>query len=221
MTSERADNLPGDGLVVTPVRLLADSSAVLSDLDGTLIDSSETVHRIWGRFARRHGLDTARVIDYIYGRPTREAIPVLVPDADHAAEIAAIDESEVRDVDGVMALPGALELLSGERPVAIVTSCTEALARARLRAAGLPLPAVLVSADAVVRGKPDPECFVLAAARLGVDVHHCVVLEDAPAGIAAGRAAGARVIALRTTRPDESLRDADVIVDTVAAVLGG
>jgi mannitol-1-/sugar-/sorbitol-6-phosphatase len=204
---------------VSGARLLADSSAVLSDLDGTLIDSSVPVHRIWGQFARRHGLDAAQVVDYIYGRPTREAIPVLVPDADHAAEIAAIDEAEVRDVDGVSALPGALALLSGDRAVAIVTSCTEALARARLHAAGLPAPPVLVSADDVQRGKPDPECFLLAAARLGVDARSCLVLEDAPAGIAAGRAAGASVIALRTTRPDQALQEADVIVDSVADIL--
>lgn len=201
--------------------LLSMSSAVLSDLDGTLIDSSAAVERIWGRFAERHGLDTTQVIDFAYGRPTRESIPVLVPHADHAAEIAAIDEAEVRGVDGVRALPGARELLAGQRPVAIVTSCTDALAKARLRAAGLPLPRVLVSADTVQRGKPDPECFLLAAAQLGVDVRRCVVLEDAPAGIAAGRAAGARVIALRTTRPDAALLDADVVFDSVAAVLGG
>jgi sugar-phosphatase len=199
--------------------LLSESLAVLSDLDGTLIDSTEPVHRIWGAFARRHGLDTGRVIDYIYGRPTREAIPVLVPDADTDAEIAAIDEAEVHDVEGVRALPGARQLLRGQRPVAIVTSCTEALAKARIRAAGLPLLRVLVTADAVQRGKPDPECFLLAAARLGVDARSCLVLEDAPAGIAAGRAAGARVIALRTTRPDEALLDADAIVDTVASIL--
>ncbi len=205
---------------MTGARLLSDSAAVLSDLDGTLIDSSEAVHRIWDAFARRHGLDTAQVIDYIYGRPTREAIPLLVPDADHAREIAAIDEAEVRDVDGVRALPGAAELLSGERPVAIVTSCTEALANARLRAAGMPLPSVLVSADAVQRGKPDPECFSAGSCAAGVDARRCVALEDAPAGIAAGRAAGARVIALRTTRPDEALGAADLIVDSVASVLG-
>ena len=106
--------------------LLSESVAVLSDLDGTLIDSTEPVHRIWDAFARRYGLDTAHVIDYIYGRPTREAIPVLVPDADTDAEIVAIDEAEVHDVEGVRALPGALELLAGQRPVAIVTSCAEA-----------------------------------------------------------------------------------------------
>jgi sugar-phosphatase len=216
VTAER----PGSP-VVTAARLLAGSDAVLSDLDGTLIDSSEPVHRVWDAFAQRHALDTQTVIDYVYGRPPREAIPVLVPDADHLAEITAIDEAEVRDVDGVRALPGARELLAGPRPVAIVTSCTEALARARLAAAGLAVPAVLVSADAVTRGKPDPACFLLAAARLGVDPSRCVVLEDAPAGITAGRAAGAHVIALRTTRPDSALQDADVIVDSVAAVLAG
>jgi sugar-phosphatase len=123
-------------------------------------------------------------------------------------------------VDGVVAYPGARELLADPgRPLAIVTSCTTALARARLRAADLPEPSVLVTADAIANGKPHPEPFLLGAERLGVAATECVVLEDAPAGIAAGRAAGARVIALRTTHAAADLAEADAIVDSLQELL--
>jgi mannitol-1-/sugar-/sorbitol-6-phosphatase len=193
---------------------------VLVDLDGTLVDSEGPVRRVCGAFARRHGLDVETVYYFLYGRPPREAIPALVPGADHAAEIAAFDRAEIDQAAGARALPGAMELLRSSRPLAIVTSCSAALAQARLRAAGLPTPRVLISADEVARGKPDPECFLVAAQRLSVDPTRCVVIEDSPAGIVAGRAAGAAVIALRTTRADEELRDADFILDNLAALLG-
>lgn len=137
-----------------------------------------------------------------------------------AGEAARFERDEVADVAGVVALPGAQELLARtDRPLAIVTSCTTALAQARLRAAGLPEPRVLVTADLITRGKPDPEPFLLGARRLDVAPDRCVVLEDAPAGIAAGRAAGATVIALRTTHPDDDLRDAHAVADSLAALL--
>ena len=144
---------------------------------------------------------------------------LLLPDADHDAEAAAIERAEVHDTHGVFAFPGAAELLAGDRPLAIVTSCSTALAHARLHAAGLPVPPVLVSSDGLERGKPDPACFVIAARRLGVDPTRCVVLEDAPAGVQAGRAAGAIVIALRTTHPGDQLQGAHAIADDLAQVL--
>ena len=215
-----ARRVAGPADAMTAADLLHRSAAVLSDLDGTLLDSSASVHRTWGRFAQRHGLDPGAVVEFVYGRPVREAIPVLVPGADHDAELAAIEAAELTDTAGVHALPGAGALLGSGRPMAIVTSCSLALATARLRAAGLSAPAVVVSADGLERGKPDPACFLIAADRLGVDPRRCVVLEDAPAGIAAARAAGAPVIALRTTRPDDALEGADYIVDTIADLLG-
>jgi len=205
--------------VTKAARALAESAAILSDLDGTLIDSSEAVQRVWDRFSKRHGLDTRTVIDYVYGRPPREAIRVLLPEADHEAEAAAIDAAELRDVAGVRGLPGAAELLNGGHPLAIVTSCTDALARARLAAAGLPAPEVLISADSVAHGKPDPACFLLAADRLGVPIANCVVLEDSPAGITAGRLAGAQVIGLPTTRPREALVEADFLAEDLASLI--
>jgi mannitol-1-/sugar-/sorbitol-6-phosphatase len=201
--------------------LLAGSDAVLVDLDGTLLDSQVAVRTVCGAFARRHGLSEEDVYSFVYGRLPREAIPVLLPDGDHAAEIAAFDEAELRQaaLGGIEALPGAHELLADSRPLALVTSCSHALATARIRAAGLTAPAVMVTADSVHHGKPDPECFLLGARMLDVDPTRCVVFEDSPAGILAGRAAGARVIALRTTRRDAELHDADVIVDTLASLL--
>jgi mannitol-1-/sugar-/sorbitol-6-phosphatase len=200
--------------------LLARSDALLVDLDGTLVDSSDPVARVWHAFADRHGLDADEVEHYAHGRPAHETIRVLAPNGDHAAETQAIRRAEIEDTAGVRALPGAAELLGAPpKPLAIVTSCSTAVAHARLRAAGLPIPAVLVSSDGLKRGKPDPACFVIAARRLHVEPSACTVLEDAPAGIQAAKAAGAHVIALRTTHPDEELDGADVVVDDLAALL--
>jgi mannitol-1-/sugar-/sorbitol-6-phosphatase len=199
--------------------LLHDADAILVDLDGTLVESSGPVRRAWEGFAARHGLDPEEVHRFAQGRPSRESIRLLAPESDIEAETAAVEEAEVTDTDGVVALPGASELLGSGRPLAIVTSCSTALAHARLSAAGLPTPDALVSSDGLERGKPDPACFLIAARRLEVDPVHCVVIEDAPAGIRAGRRAGASVIAVRTTHADAELSEADAIVDDIAAVL--
>jgi sugar-phosphatase len=206
---------------MTPQTILASARALLVDLDGTLVDSEAAVTRVWSAFAVRHGLDPDAVTKVAQGRPSRETIRALLDDPPRLDTIAAqFDADEVADVEGVVAYPGARALLaSGARPLAIVTSCTTALARARLDAAGLPEPAVLVTADAITNGKPDPEPFLLGARRLAVDPADCVVLEDAPAGIAAGRAAGARVIALRTTHPDTELTGADAVVESLQELL--
>jgi len=198
---------------MNPHALLEAADALLVDLDGTLVDSTAPVRRAWNAFAARHGLDPEHVHHFAQGRPSRESVRLLVPHADTAAETEALERAEVGDTDGIAALPGAVDLLTAGRRLAIVTSCSRALARMRLRAAGLPIPAVLVSADDVTRGKPDPACYLLGARRLQVDPARCLVLEDAPAGICAGRAAGARVLALRTTHADADLREADAIID--------
>ena len=199
--------------------MLAAADAVLVDLDGTLVDSTAPVRRVWQEFARRHGLDADAVERFAHGRPSRESVRALAPDADLEAESRAIEEAEIADTSGVVALPGAAQLLAGDRPLAIVTSCSTALATVRLQAAALEIPEVLVSSDGLQRGKPDPTCFLIAARRLGVEPGRCVVIEDAPAGITAGRAAGAVVIALRTTHGDDDLGDADAIADDIAALL--
>jgi sugar-phosphatase len=164
-------------------------------------------------------MDADEVERFAHGRPSRDTIRSLVPDADQEREAAALEDAELHDTDGVTSLPGARGLLESDLRVAIVTSCSTALAMTRLRAAGLPVPAVLVSSDGLEHGKPDPTCFLVGAQRLGADPARCVVLEDAPAGVRAGRDAGARVIAVRTTHADEDLSEADAIVDDLSSLL--
>jgi len=204
---------------VSAAALLAQADAILVDLDGTLVDSTAPVRRAWRAFADRHALDLDAVHRFAQGRPSRESIRLLAPDADIDAETATVEDAEVQDTAGVVSLPGAAALLSTESPLAIVTSCSTALAHARLRAARLAFPRVLVSSDGLERGKPDPACYLIAARRLDVAPTGCVVIEDAPAGVHAGRAAGATVIALRTTHGDDELGDAHAIVDDLAALV--
>jgi sugar-phosphatase len=186
--------------------------ALLVDLDGTLVDSSAPVERVWTSFAHRHGLNPREVIHFAQGRPSRETVRLLAPEAGTELEARTVEEGEVGDPEGVTALPGAAALLESGRRLAIVTSCSTALAGVRLDAAGLPRPGVIISSDLVTRGKPDPECFHLGADRLGVGIGACVVLEDAPAGVQAGADAGARVIALLTTHAASELTAADAVV---------
>lgn len=193
---------------------------ILSDLDGTLIDSSAPGRRAWSAFAIRHGLDPDSVHRFAQGRPSRETVRLLAPPAAHPAETQLLEDTEVHDTEGVVALAGAAAILALDRPLAIVTSCSAPLARARLAAAGLPVPAQMVCSYDVSAGKPDPECFLLGASRLGLVPADCVALEDAPAGISAARAAGVPVIALATTHSIEELGEADWIVADLSALLG-
>jgi sugar-phosphatase len=153
-----------------------------------------------------------------HGRPSGEVIAVLAPQLDAAAESRAIDLRQADDVEGVVALPGAHELFTGPDPVAIVTSCTVPLATARLRAVGLAVPQVLVTPERLSRGKPDPEGYLLAARELGAAPADCVVLEDAPAGVEAGRAAGMHVVGITTTHDPTEL-DAHELAPSIAAWL--
>jgi mannitol-1-/sugar-/sorbitol-6-phosphatase len=193
---------------------------VLFDLDGVLVDSTPAVARAWGSWAREHGFAPDEVVKKAHGRPSVTTIRELLPHADHAAEDREMERREIADVEGVVPLPGAMELLQAlplER-WAIVTSCTRALAHVRIGAAGLPKPKHLVTATDVKHGKPDPEPYLKGAEILGVPAADCIVIEDAPAGIRAGKAAEARVLALRTTASDAELQQAgaDWIVDNCA-----
>jgi len=196
-------------------------TTILSDLDGVLVDSHDSIMRAWSWWGAKHGVEAAAIEGVQHGRPSGEIIALLAPSLDAAAESRAIDLRQADDVEGVVALPGAHDLFAGSDPVAIVTSCTIPLATARLRAAGLAVPDVLVTPERLERGKPDPEGYLLAARELGADPAGCVVLEDAPAGIEAGRAAGMRVVGVLTTYAPEALSAADVRVATVADWLGG
>ncbi len=195
---------------------------VLFDLDGVLVDSTPAVARVWAGWAHEHGFDPDEVVKMAHGRPSIGTIRELLPHADHEAENREVERREISDVEGVIPLPGALELLRAlplER-WAIVTSCTRQLAGVRIAAAGLPQPKHLVTATDVRRGKPDPEPYLKGAQFLGVPAVDCLVIEDAPAGIRAGKAAGARVLALRTTASDSELLQAgaDWITDNCAGL---
>jgi len=184
--------------------------ALLFDLDGVLIDSTPAVSRVWSKWARARGFDPEEVVEHAHGRPSLVTVREYLPDADHEAENRIVERAEIEDLDGVVPLPGARELLDS-LPASrwtIVTSGTRALAEVRLRAAGLPAPKNFVTATDVVNGKPHPEPFLKAAKILGVAPSDCVVVEDAPAGIRAGKGAGARVIAFPTTSKQERLVEA-------------
>ena len=193
---------------------------VLFDLDGVLVDSTPAVARVWTLWARRHGFDPETVVREAHGKPSIATIRELLPNANHEAENKEVERREIEDTDGVIALPGALELLRAIPPEkwAIVTSCTRRLAEVRIGAAGLPNPKRMVTSNDTNNGKPDPEPYLKGAHLLGATGTECVVIEDAPAGIRAGKAAGAHVVALRTTAGDEELREsgADWIVNNCA-----
>ena len=183
---------------------------VLFDLDGVLVDSTPAVARVWTIWANKHGFDPQETVRKAHGRPSLATIRELLPNADHAAENALVEGMEIEDLEDVVALPGAAELLRAlpAEKWTVVTSCTRRLALVRLRAAGLPIPAKLVTSDDITNGKPHPEPFLRGAKLLGFAPAQCVVFEDAPAGIRAGKAAGTHVIALQTTEQDNFLRQA-------------
>jgi len=181
-------------------------SALLFDLDGVLINSTPAVSRVWRNWAIEHGFNPAEVVARAHGRPSISTIRDYLPRAAHAAENREVERREIADLEGVVPLPGALELLDSlpENRWTIVTSCTRALAEVRIKAAGLPVPRRFITANDIVHGKPDPEPYIKAAALLGFPVSECVVVEDVPAGIMSGKSAGAKVIAFTTTvRADE------------------
>jgi mannitol-1-/sugar-/sorbitol-6-phosphatase len=185
-------------------------SGLLFDLDGVLVDSTPAVARVWSKWAIEHGLDPEETVRKAHGRPSVATIRDLMPNADAVKENEIILRGEIEDTEGVVPLPGARELLNSlrEESWALVTSCARPLAEVRLRVAGLPVPKRMITCDDVRRGKPDPEPYRRGAELLGVPAAKCVVFEDAPAGIRAGKAAGALVMALRTTSPDRELEEA-------------
>jgi sugar-phosphatase len=177
------------------------ADALLIDLDGTLVDSHAPILRAWDGWAGRYGVDPGWIRAIMPGRTAASVMREVRPDlpaAVLATDVAALLDQQVADTAEVRPLPGARELLAAVPAGrwAVVTACDDRLARARLRAAGLPEPTVLVSSDTVPTGKPDPAGYLFAAARLAADPTRCLVLEDAPAGVAAGLAAGATVLAL-------------------------
>jgi sugar-phosphatase len=197
-------------------------SALLFDLDGVLIDSTPAVARVWQRWAIEHGFDPEEVTHHAHGRPSIATIREFLPGSNYELENREVERREIEDLAGVVVWPGALGLLDSLPPDrwTIVTSCTRPLAEARLQAAGLPVPRLLVTANDITHGKPNPEPYLKGASLLGVPATDCIVLEDVPAGILAGKSSGARVIALKTTMGELNLREAgaDWVVDNCSAV---
>jgi sugar-phosphatase len=188
--------------------------AILFDLDGVLVDSAERVEKTWRKWAARHQLDAELVIAAAHGRRTVETVALVAPELSADDELRALETSEATNPDGIYEIAGArglLQLLAPNR-WAIVTSGIRAVAEFRIRHTGLPMPAVMICAEEISRGKPDPEGYLAAAGRLGFSPSDCVVIEDAPPGIEAAKAAGMRAIAIAKTYPADRLGGADLVV---------
>jgi len=188
-------------------------TAILFDLDGVLIDSTTNITRHWRQWAQRHGLDLAEIMRVAHGRITIETMRLVAPHLPVEEEARHFAAVEVADTEGVITIAGAPALLASLPAAAwaIVTSGSRDVATARLQSRGLPIPKIMVTADDVIHGKPDPEPYLVAAKRLGVPANQCVVVEDSPAGIAAACAAGMRSVAVASTHADHELEAATAI----------
>ena len=194
--------------------------AVLFDLDGVLADSTAIVDRVWREWAAERDLDGDALMSIAHGRPAAEVIAAVAPQLSVEEEVRELERREA-DASGVAPIAGALRLLASlpERSWAVVTSGTSPLAASRLLAIDAPEPPVLVTADDVRAGKPNPEGYLKAARSLGAAPAECVVIEDSPAGVEAGRAGGMAVIGVTTTFPAESLAGATAVVPSLEAVV--
>ncbi|MEO3823544.1 HAD-IA family hydrolase [Actinomadura sp. B10D3] len=200
--------------------MILSCDAVLFDVDGTLVDSTPLVERAAREWAAEYGIDPDEFLSDAHGRRTSDRVADFLPPEQVSEATARLDALEAARTDGITALPGAVDLLAAMNglPHAFVTSMDRAQLKARTEVAGVPLPPVVVTADDVSSGKPDPSGYLQAAGRLGVAPSGCVVIEDAPAGIAAGRSAGATVLAVLTSHAQESLTEAHHIVRDLTRV---
>ena len=193
--------------------------AVLFDLDGVLVDSLDLHRTVWHAWAKLHGLDPAGVFEATFGRRPQDTIHDVAPHLAVETELARLDALLDEHADRARLYEGALDAveIASQGPWAVVTSTDRARAQDTLGRLGCPCPQIVVGSGDVAAGKPAPDGYLAAAARLGVEPGGCLVIEDAPAGVDAARAAGARVLAVATTRPTEELAAADVVVDDLAS----
>ena len=200
--------------------IAVETKGILFDMDGVLISSIGSVDRCWKRWAKMYGIPDAENYQVPHGVRAIDIVKSLRPDIDPQEGLRVIEDMEIEDTADLKVLPGAKVLLAGLPPErwAIVTSATKRLTVARLTVAGLPVPERLISADMVERGKPDPEPYRRGAELLGLRPEDCVVVEDAPSGVGAGKAAGSRVLGVLGTHTCEELREADWIVDSLERV---
>jgi mannitol-1-/sugar-/sorbitol-6-phosphatase len=197
--------------------VLVETKGILFDMDGVLISSIGSVVRCWQRWAKLYDIPNADTYEVPHGMRAIEIVRSLRPDIDAEEGLRVIEDMEMEDTADLKVLPGVKELMESlplER-WAIVTSATTRLLLGRLEAAGLPVPARLISADMVERGKPDPEPYRRGAALLGFSPEECIVVEDAPSGVGAGVAAGCRVLGVLGTHSAEELREADWVVESL------
>jgi sugar-phosphatase len=204
-----------------PRVVAVECGAILFDMDGTLVDSTSVVERQWKLFAEEHGLDYEQIMKISHGRRNAETIREVAPHLARPEIFARFDETELEDTQGVFAVKGSAELLAklALHEWAVVTSASRALAQNRLQVVRLPVPNVLIGADDVRVGKPDPEGYLAAARRLGVEPDLCVVFEDTQPGLEAARAAGMRSFAITTTYPHTKLAPAECIADFTAVAV--
>jgi mannitol-1-/sugar-/sorbitol-6-phosphatase len=193
------------------------AKGILFDMDGVLVSSINSVVRSWRRWAELYKLPNAETFEIPHGVRAKDIIATLLPDADLQEAVRIIEDIEVEDVADLRVLPGVKELLEGLPPErwAIVTSSTQRLLLARLGAAKLPVPQRIISGDMVVRGKPDPEPYRRGAELLNFRPEECVVVEDAPSGVGAGKAAGCRVLGVLGTHSTAELHEADWVVGSL------
>lgn len=184
-------------------------------MDGTLVDSTSVVERAWRWWAKRHGIPLEAVLSFSHGRPTIATMQHFLPGRDHAQDLEEMNRCEETEIEGIVAVPGATQVVRAlqKHPWAIVTSARRTLAQARISAAGLPIPRVIVPADEIRNGKPDPEGFLRAAELLGVPPEQCLVFEDTRPGVEAGMNAGMQVVALLTTVASNQLNHRPLIRD--------
>jgi HAD superfamily hydrolase (TIGR01509 family) len=202
--------------------VVVECAAILFDMDGTLVDSTSVVERQWKAFAEKYKLDYEHIMRVSHGRRNTETIREIAPHLATPEVFAEFDAAELDDRRGVSAVKGAARLLAqlAEQEWAVVTSASRALARNRLKTVDLPVPNVLIGADDVSEGKPDPQGYLLAARRLGVDRRSCVVFEDTVPGLNAGRAAQMQAIGITTTYGHTRLAPADCVADFQDVTLG-
>jgi mannitol-1-/sugar-/sorbitol-6-phosphatase len=188
---------------------------VLFDMDGTLVDSTCVVKLAWGWWAARHDIPLEALLSFSHGRPTIVTMEHFLPARNHTKELKEMKHYEETQLEGILAVPGATQVINAvkDHPWAIVTSAWRALAEARVIAAGLPLPKVIIPVDEIRNGKPHPEGYLRAAERLSVAPRECLVFEDTRPGIEAGLNAKMQVVALLTTFPAEDLRHHPLIRD--------
>ncbi|MGU3410744.1 HAD-IA family hydrolase [Microbacterium sp. M1A1_1b] len=188
------------------------ASGVLFDMDGTLVDSTSVVEGAWGRFGAAHDIDPRTILAFSHGRQTIDTIRHFLPDLppDEQRRVAdALVADEVENTHGIVEVPGAAafvrRLVDAGVPVALVTSAPRDLALNRMRAAGVPVPQVVVTSEDTEQGKPHPECYLRGAELLGLSADRCLAFEDAPAGVESARASGATTVVVGALESDATV----------------